>query len=248
MAAAASPILASFPTTVRVRASSWDTQPRLSYTPHRTYPKKDKDSSTAIASASSTPSRSTTIINVSPLDPTTLLLAHLNRTTSKVESEENYLGYEVWLPSPPKVDKPRSTYNAASLAYIGDCIYELYARRHFFFPPLKIEEYNDHVKAVVCAEAQDAILKKLLKEEFLSNEERDVLRWGKNIISGKTRTKKRAGSAVYNRASSLETLIGYLYLTNMSRLEEVMVQMGFSCQASASILPQLLASSIDNGK
>ena len=36
---------------------------------------------------------------------------------------------------------------------------------------------------------------------------RDVLRWGKNIGSSKTKTKKRAGAAVYNRASSLETLV-----------------------------------------
>lgn len=36
---------------------------------------------------------------------------------------------------------------------------------------------------------------------------RDVLRWGKNIVSSKTKTKKRAGAAVYNRASSLETLV-----------------------------------------
>ncbi|KAI7983549.1 hypothetical protein LOK49_LG15G00916, partial [Camellia lanceoleosa] len=35
---------------------------------------------------------------------------------------------------------------------------------------------------------------------------RDVLRWGKNIGSAKTWTKKRAGVVVYNRASSLETL------------------------------------------
>ncbi|XP_031372103.1 uncharacterized protein LOC116187500 isoform X2 [Punica granatum] len=41
-------------------------------------------------------------------------------------SDETYMGYERWLPSPPKVDKPRSVYNAASLAYIGDCIYEAF--------------------------------------------------------------------------------------------------------------------------
>lgn len=39
--------------------------------------------------------------------------------------DESYMGYEIWLPRPPKVDKPRSVYNAASLAYIGDCIYEV---------------------------------------------------------------------------------------------------------------------------
>ena len=33
---------------------------------------------------------------------------------------------QVWLPSPPPVDKPRANYNAASLAYLGDAIYEVY--------------------------------------------------------------------------------------------------------------------------
>lgn len=41
------------------------------------------------------------------------------------EQDESYLGYEKWLPSPPKVVKPRSVFNAATLAYIGDCIYEV---------------------------------------------------------------------------------------------------------------------------
>jgi hypothetical protein len=36
------------------------------------------------------------------------------------------MGFERWwLPAAPKVKKPRSTYNAASLAYLGDCIYEV---------------------------------------------------------------------------------------------------------------------------
>lgn len=39
--------------------------------------------------------------------------------------DESYLGYERWLPNPPKVEKPRSVFNAASLAYVGDCIYEV---------------------------------------------------------------------------------------------------------------------------
>jgi hypothetical protein len=42
-----------------------------------------------------------------------------------VEPDEFYMGYERWLPSPPKVQKPRSLFNAASLAYVCDCIYEV---------------------------------------------------------------------------------------------------------------------------
>ena len=39
--------------------------------------------------------------------------------------EDSCVGYEKWFPSPPKVGKPRSVFNAASLAYIGDSIYEV---------------------------------------------------------------------------------------------------------------------------
>ncbi|CAA7397271.1 unnamed protein product [Spirodela intermedia] len=155
-----------------------------------------------------------------------------NRTrTTRGKADELYLGYERWLPAAPKVKKPRSIYNAASLAYLGDGIYELYARRHFLFPPKSIDVYNERVMAIVRCEAQDALLKKLMNEDYLTEEERDILRWGKNIASGKTRTKKRAGMQVYSRASSLETLIGFLYLTDVKRLEDLMRRLGFSAGA-----------------
>ncbi|KAL8043351.1 hypothetical protein ABFX02_09G114300 [Erythranthe guttata] len=206
-----------------VRASSVDIEQRAPYNPQRTYPKKPDALSLAPPSTlPTTTDKHAVKISISDL---------LKRDSSKPARDEiggSYLGYDTWLPAPPKVEKPRSVFNPASLAYIGDCIYELYARRHFLFPQLKIEEYNDRVMAVVRCEAQDAMLKILMSDNFLSPEERDVLRWGKNIGSSKTRTKKRAGSAVYNRASSLETLVGYLYLTNVQRLDEIMEKIGFS--------------------
>ncbi|XP_073146678.1 uncharacterized protein [Henckelia pumila] len=215
-----------------VRASSVDTQKRLPYNPHRTYPKKP-DSLTAVPTAISTTTPLKKVANISISD----LLKRDIYKSGQVEIGGTYLGYETWLPTPPKVEKPRSVFNPALLAYIGDCIYELYARRHFLLPPLDIEEFNNRVMAVVRCEAQDAMLQKLISDDFLSQEERDVLRWGKNIASAKTRTKKRAGVAVYNRASSLETLVGYLYLTNVQRLEEIMQKLGFSSEAS-TMLPQ----------
>ncbi|KAL5204203.1 hypothetical protein ABZP36_009074 [Zizania latifolia] len=162
----------------------------------------------------------------------------------KVPKKATSMGFERWwLPPPPEVKKPRSLYNAASLAYLGDCIYELYARRHFFFPPLSINDYNKRVMDVVKCESQDLLLNKLLGEDFLTQEERDILRWGRNIVSSKTRTRKRAGIAVYNRASSLETLIGYLYLTNFKRLEQLMFQLGFTSGASSQHIADELLSS-----
>lgn len=160
--------------------------------------------------------------------PATQLWNSNPNRSSRGKKDELYLGLEKWLPPPPKVKKPRSIYNAASLAYLGDGIYEFYARRHFLYPPKSIDVYNERVMAIVRCEAQDALLKKLTSEDYLTEEERDILRWGKNVASGKTKTKKRAGVQVYSRASSLETLIGFLYLTNVKRLEDLMRQLGFS--------------------
>ncbi|KAL1538194.1 hypothetical protein AAHA92_26989 [Salvia divinorum] len=215
-----------------VRASSVDTEHRLPYNRQRTYPKKPEALTAASPSISApAPAKKTSKISISDL----LLKRSISKSTAQGESSESYLGYETWTPKPPRVEKPRSAFNPASLAYLGDCIYELYARRHFLFPPLNIEEYNDRVMAVVRCEAQDAMLQKLTSDNFLSPEERDVLRWGKNIGSSKTRTKKRAGVAVYNRASSLETLVGYMYLTNVQRLDEIMERIGFSTDTSTDL-------------
>ncbi|XP_052183678.1 uncharacterized protein LOC127795812 [Diospyros lotus] len=224
----------SSPISLKAVSASWDTHQRLPYNPHRTTPKKPqthKPTTLYPPTATATPTPSTKLRDSST---STLLILNTEKITSQGKMEDTYLGYDTWLPSPPKVKKPRSIYNAASLAYIGDCVYELYARRHFLFPPLNIEEYNSRVTAVVRCEAQDTMLKKLLNENYLSEEERDVLRWGKNISSAKTRTKRRVGVAAYNRASSLETLIGYLYLTNVNRLEEIMLKLGFSCGTSSN--------------
>ncbi|KAF3450614.1 hypothetical protein FNV43_RR06703 [Rhamnella rubrinervis] len=222
----ASPTLSS---RVGMRAS-WDTQQMLRYNPNapRKLKKNNHTSQTPPPTVTLTASTTRTINTISDL---------LKRPTQgeTVKTDDLYLGYEQWLPSPPKVQKPRSVFNAASLAYLGDCIYELYARRHFLFPPLSMEEYNDRVTAVVRCEAQDALLQKLLHDNCLTEQERNVIRWGKNINSAKTRTKKRAGAAVYNRASSLETLVGYLYLTNLKRLEEIMQKLGFCTDSSIQL-------------
>ncbi|XP_057534158.1 uncharacterized protein LOC130812637 isoform X3 [Amaranthus tricolor] len=201
-----------------VRAS-WDTQQIQPYNrnaPRKTNKKnKNKNQKSDLLSLfkPSTPTR-TSQDNQSLKFDVDDLLNFKHPTISLQEpvktEDSTYLGYERWLPSPPK----------------------LYARRHFLAPALSIEDYNDHVMAVVRCEAQDALLHKLCNGDFLSIEERDVLRWGKNITSAKTRTTKRAGVAVYNRASSLETLIGYLYLTNAERLEELMSKLGFSVGVS----------------
>ncbi|XP_020517321.1 uncharacterized protein LOC18424544 isoform X3 [Amborella trichopoda] len=139
------------------------------------------------------------------------------------KSEDAYLGYERWLPAAPNVKTPRSRYKAAALAYMGDCIFEFYARRHFLFTPLSIDEYNARVMAIVRCESQDILLKLLLADGNLSEEERDVLRWGRNIGSGRRRGMKRVGVAAYNRASSLETLTQHSTLSTKRQESSIIV-------------------------
>ena len=52
---------------------------------------------------------------------------------------------------------PRSRLSSVTLAYLGDSIYEMYVRRHFLFPPLRVEEYHKRTVNAVRAETQAAI-------------------------------------------------------------------------------------------
>jgi ribonuclease III family protein len=100
------------------------------------------------------------------------------------------------------------------LAYIGDAVYELYIRSKFLIPPRRISNYHEQVVTQVRAETQAAYLQRL--EPELTFEEKEILRRGRNAVTNKPR---RLSPKIYQQASSLETLIGYLYLTDCDRLQ-----------------------------
>ncbi len=111
----------------------------------------------------------------------------------------------------------------ASLAYIGDVVYELYIRSHFLFPPKRIADYHKQVVSQVRAETQAAHLLSL--ESDLTDEEKEIVRRGRNAAAGKSR---RISAAIYQQASGLETLIGYLYLTDLDRLDQLLEKLNIS--------------------
>lgn len=104
-----------------------------------------------------------------------------------------------------------------SLAYLGDAVYELYIRARYLWPPKRIADYHDRVVARVRAEQQAEDL--AILEPYLTDDERDILRRGRNATAGKPR---RLSSRVYQQATGLETLIGYLYLQDPSRLQDLL--------------------------
>jgi ribonuclease III family protein len=105
----------------------------------------------------------------------------------------------------------------AALAYLGDAVYELFVRTNFLLPPKRAHVYHQQVVAQVRAEAQSSHLQ--LISPHLTTAELDVIRRGRNAASGRPR---RLDPEVYQQATSFETLIGYLYITNPPRLWELL--------------------------
>lgn len=104
----------------------------------------------------------------------------------------------------------------AALAYIGDAVYELYIRTTYLLPPKSAYAYHQLVVAQVRAETQALQLTSLTA--YLTPIELEIVRRGRNAAN---RPPKRVDAEVYGRATSLETLIGYLYLTNFPRLSQL---------------------------
>lgn len=105
----------------------------------------------------------------------------------------------------------------ASLAYLGDAVYELYIRSYYLLPPKRSHAYHDMVVAQVRAESQAKALRSL--EPHLTSTELEILRRGRNAAAGRP---KRLNPEIYQQATSLETLMGYLYLTDPQRLNQLL--------------------------
>jgi ribonuclease-3 family protein len=101
----------------------------------------------------------------------------------------------------------------AALAYLGDAVFELYIRSLYLIPPKRIQTYHHQVVAQVRAEAQAQHLRSLLPH--LTPAELTVLKRGRNAATGKP---KRIDLETYQQATSLEALVGYLYLSDPQRL------------------------------
>lgn len=117
------------------------------------------------------------------------------------------------LPVKKLSDREIQQLSPTALAYIGDAIYELFIRASYLRPPKRQQIYHDRVVSQVRAESQAQILRSL--EPLLSGTELEIVRRGRNAATG---GPKRIDIAIYKQASSLETLMGYLYLSDPDRL------------------------------
>lgn len=107
------------------------------------------------------------------------------------------------------------------LAYIGDCVYELYVRTRVIEEHPSMPAHKLHLETVkyVKAHAQSNSIHSMT--ELLNEEEAAVFRRGRNAKS--YTQAKNASTVDYRHATGFEALIGYLYISGRNdRAEELM--------------------------
>lgn len=112
-------------------------------------------------------------------------------------------------------------YNGLALAYIGDAIYELRIRNYVLSLGLtKVNDMNKKAVEFTKGEAQAQVMRHMIENNMLSDEEMDMFKRGRN--SSVKKIRKNISRADYLEGTGFESLVGYLYLTNNTkRLEEI---------------------------
>lgn len=101
-------------------------------------------------------------------------------------------------------------YSPAAWAYIGDAYYELAMRLLTLSEgPKKMSQVHKETAQFVRASFQAHASHEI--EQMLTDEEKDVIRRGRNVKSG--HVPKSASPSEYRLSTGVEGLIGYLYLT-----------------------------------
>ena len=109
--------------------------------------------------------------------------------------------------------------NGLTLAYIGDAYYELQVRMHLINK--KLTNVNDlHKQAIrfTSGMAQAKIMNFFIENQLITEDEVDLFKRGRNA-SGPGR--KNIDAKTYHLATGFESLIGYLYLNNLNRADEL---------------------------
>ena len=109
--------------------------------------------------------------------------------------------------------------STASLAYLGDCVIELFVRERLTRSGISSSKnLNREALGFVSAPAQAAAVKNIL--ELLTEEEAGFFRRGKNMAH--MNVPKNATPSEYRSATGMETLFGFLHLSgNTERAREL---------------------------
>lgn len=112
-------------------------------------------------------------------------------------------------------------YNGTSLAYLGDAVLSLFIRERMMASGMQHAKQMQQLSIrYVSAKAQAQILEALLNAQFFNDDEMDIVLRGRN--SNTKSHAKNTNILTYRKASGLEAIIGYLYLSDKARLDELL--------------------------
>lgn len=111
-------------------------------------------------------------------------------------------------------DKGAGLLSPGILAYIGDSVFELMVRSYSLEKGLrKLHDLHQNTIGIVNASSQADFL--TLIENSLTEEERDIVRRGKNSKTGNI--PDNTDIKDYRSSTAFEALIGYLYLSGRKK-------------------------------
>ena len=112
--------------------------------------------------------------------------------------------------------------NNLVLAYLGDAVYELNVREYLINKGIcKVNELQKESIKYVSANSQTNILERLLDKGFFTSNEIDIIKRARNSHS---HSSKSTDIITYKKSTGFEALIGYLYLNDKKRLDELMME------------------------
>ena len=105
-------------------------------------------------------------------------------------------------------------------AYIGDAVYELFIRNKLI-DETNLKPHKLHIEAIKYVKAKSQAEKLNEIYEMLTDEEKDIVRRGRNTQNH--HLPKNSNVQEYMYSTAFEALIGYLYLTKQNaRLKEIL--------------------------
>ena len=123
-----------------------------------------------------------------------------------------------------KIDRPKEEIELMSpltWAYIGDAVYELFIRNKLI-NETNLKPHKLHIEAIKYVKAKSQAEKLNEIYETLTDEEKEIVRRGRNTQNH--HLPKNSNVQEYMYATAFEALIGYLYLTKQNtRLKEILL-------------------------
>lgn len=113
-----------------------------------------------------------------------------------------------------------NSYNLYQLSFLGDAVFELLVREYLLKKGvLKLNDLQEKTLLFVPARRQSYFVKYLTDNDKLTVKEKEIIRHGRNLKTHKS--PKNCDVITYKYATAFEILIGYLYVTDKNRLDEI---------------------------